>query len=115
MQRHVERSARRHGDLVVMILIGGGEGIGIRRAERQARKSDVELSGRRGEGIVGPVGIGELVETVDPDRAAYIKKYFDIEWPARHFFQLMINSAMGDDAVVRTILCSVERFDKRLA
>ena len=65
MQRHVERSAGRHGDLVVVILIGGGEGIGIGRAERQGRKTDVDLSGRGGEGIVGPVGIGQLVETVD--------------------------------------------------
>lgn len=55
----------------------------------------------------------KLVETVDPDRAAYIKQYFDIEWPARQFFHLMVNSAMGDEAVVRTILSAVAQFDKR--
>ena len=46
----------------------------------------------------------QLAETVDRDRAAFIKQYFNVEWPARHFFHLMINSTMGDEAVVQTIL-----------
>ena len=46
----------------------------------------------------------QLAETVDRDRAAFIKQYFDVEWPARQFFHLMINSTIGDEAVVRTIL-----------
>ena len=49
-----------------------------------------------------------LAETVDRDRSAYIKQYFDIEWPARHFFHLMINSKMGDEMVVRTILNGIK-------
>lgn len=57
----------------------------------------------------------ELAETVDRDRAAYIKQYFDIEWPARHFFHLMVNSAIGDEVVVETIVDSVAQFDKRSA
>jgi cytidylate kinase len=52
----------------------------------------------------------ELAQTVDRDRAAYIKQYFDKEWPARHLFHLMINSAMGDEAVIETILHSAECF-----
>jgi len=27
-----------------------------------------------------------LAETVDRDRSAYIKQYFGLDWPARHFF-----------------------------
>ena len=46
----------------------------------------------------------ELAETVDRDRAAFIKQYFDVDWPTRHFFHLMINSTIGDEAVVQTIL-----------
>ena len=57
----------------------------------------------------------ELAETVDRDRAAYIKQYFDIEWPARHFFHLMVNSALGDEVVVETIVDSVAQFDKQSA
>lgn len=57
----------------------------------------------------------ELAETVDRDRAAYIKQYFDIEWPARHFFHLMVNSVIGDEVVVETIVDSVAQFDKQSA
>jgi cytidylate kinase len=49
----------------------------------------------------------ELVETVDRDRSEYIKKYFDVEWPERHYFHLMVNNSLGDDLAVETILHSV--------
>ena len=49
----------------------------------------------------------DLAETVDRDRAEYIKKYFDVEWPARQYFHLMINTGLGDDIAVETILHSV--------
>jgi|SRR5579871_112155 len=48
-----------------------------------------------------------LVEAVDRDRAAYIKQYFDVEWPFRDLYHLMINSAIGEDAAVSTILESL--------
>ena len=58
----------------------------------------------------------ELAETVDRDRAAYIKQYFDVEWPAaRQFFHLMINTVVGDDLVVQTILNSIALLDKQPA
>jgi cytidylate kinase len=50
-----------------------------------------------------------LAESVDDDRAAYIKQYFNLEWPCRYLYQLMINTAIGDGAVVDTILDSLER------
>jgi cytidylate kinase len=49
----------------------------------------------------------QLAETVDVERAAFIKQHFDVEWPPRPYFQLMINSEMGDDCVVQTILAAV--------
>jgi cytidylate kinase len=58
----------------------------------------------------------ELAETVDRDRAAYIKQYFDVEWPAaRQFFHLMINTIIGDELVVQTILNSIALLDKQSA
>jgi cytidylate kinase len=45
-----------------------------------------------------------LVETIDVDRTAFIKQHFDIEWPARQFFHVMVNSMMGEEAAVETIL-----------
>ena len=46
----------------------------------------------------------QLPGTVDHDRADFIKQHFGIEWPARHFFHLMINSTMGDGSVVQMVL-----------
>jgi len=46
----------------------------------------------------------ELAETVDVDRAAFIKKYFGVDWPARQYYHLMVNSGMGDEAAVDTII-----------
>ena len=57
----------------------------------------------------------ELAETVDRDRAAFIKQYFGVDWPARHFFHLMINSTIGDAAVVQTILNAVAAFEEQSA
>jgi cytidylate kinase len=56
-----------------------------------------------------------LAETVDHDRAAFIKQYFGVEWPDRHRFHLMINSKIGEGAVVETILDSIGMSDKRMA
>ena len=57
----------------------------------------------------------ELAETVDRDRAAYIKQYFGVEWPPRYHFHLMINSTLGDEVVVQTIVNSVAVFEKQSA
>ena len=46
----------------------------------------------------------DLVQTVDMGRAAFIKQHFGVDFPSRQFFHLMINSAMGEEAVVQTIL-----------
>jgi cytidylate kinase len=46
----------------------------------------------------------ELAETVDRERSAFIKQHFGIEWPARHFFHFMINSIIGEEAAVQTIV-----------
>ena len=53
-----------------------------------------------------------LAGTVDQDRAAFIKQYFGIEWPARQFFQLMINSTIGDAAAVQIILDGLSAIQK---
>jgi cytidylate kinase len=55
----------------------------------------------------------ELAETVDRDRSAFIKRYFNLEWPAIHRFHLMINSSIGDDVAVATILDAVARCEER--
>ena len=54
-----------------------------------------------------------LAETVDGDRAAFIKQYFGVEWPDRSRFNLMINSKDGVDAVVDAILNGIALLDKK--
>ena len=46
----------------------------------------------------------ELVQTVDRDRADFIHQNFRIQFPARHFFHLMVNSTIGEKATVETVL-----------
>jgi cytidylate kinase len=46
----------------------------------------------------------ELADTVDRERADFIQKYFDVEWPDRAIYHTMMNTAIGDDAVVHMIL-----------
>ncbi len=55
----------------------------------------------------------QLAETVDRDRAAYIRQYFGLEWPNRPLFHLMINSVIGDEAVIQTILDGIQLFEKQ--
>jgi cytidylate kinase len=57
----------------------------------------------------------ELAETVDRDRAAFIERTFNVEWPARHRFHLMVNSGMGEELAVQTILDAAARFGERQA
>jgi cytidylate kinase len=54
----------------------------------------------------------QLAETVDRDRKAFIKQYFGIEWPARQFFHLMVNSTMGDEAAVELVLSGLSAVQK---
>jgi cytidylate kinase len=49
----------------------------------------------------------QLAETVDVDKASFIKEHFGIEWPARQYFHLMVNSTMGEDTVVQTVMDAV--------
>ena len=55
----------------------------------------------------------ELAETVDVNRAAFIKQYFDVDWPERHRFHLMVNSSLGEDLAVGTILCAMEGLSRQ--
>ncbi|HXW57344.1 MAG TPA: cytidylate kinase-like family protein [Candidatus Cybelea sp.] len=57
----------------------------------------------------------ELAETVDRDRAAFIMQYFGVEWPDRRRYHLMVNSTIGKETAVETILDSIAFFDKRAA
>ena len=46
----------------------------------------------------------ELVDTVDRERLVFIQKYFHVEWPDRPIYHTMINTAIGEEAVVHMIM-----------
>jgi cytidylate kinase len=56
----------------------------------------------------------QLVDTVDRDRADFIQKYFHVEWPDRAIYNTMINTVIGDEAVVRMILEFMKTLDARM-
>jgi shikimate kinase len=56
----------------------------------------------------------QLVDTVDRERVDFIQKYFHVEWPDRVVYHTMINTAIGDDAVLRMILDLMETVNAKL-
>jgi cytidylate kinase len=54
----------------------------------------------------------QLVETVDRDRADFIQQNFGIQFPARHYIHLMVNTTMGEAAVVLTVLDALSAVQK---
>jgi cytidylate kinase len=58
----------------------------------------------------------ELVDNVDEDRRKFVKHYLGYEWPNRHLFHAMVNTGIGDDETVESILHlldAVNRSEKR--
>jgi Cytidylate kinase-like family len=56
----------------------------------------------------------QLVDTVDRERADFIQKYFNVEWPDRAIYHSMINTGVGDDAVVRMIVDLMKTVEARV-
>ncbi len=46
----------------------------------------------------------DLIDTVDRERILFVKHYFGADWPTRSLYHLMINTAIGDENVLSTIL-----------
>jgi cytidylate kinase len=52
-----------------------------------------------------------LIDRVDAERAAFVKKYYNLVWPQRYVYQLMINTEAGDSAVIETMLHKMEQLN----
>ena len=53
----------------------------------------------------------DLVANVDKERIAYIKHYFNADWPTRSLYHLMINTVVGDENVIATILNGMQMLE----
>src|SRR6266403_6114533 len=57
----------------------------------------------------------DLVENVDKERIAYVKHYFNADWPTRSLYHLMINTVVGDENVIATILNGMQALEGQSA
>jgi cytidylate kinase len=57
----------------------------------------------------------ELVDSVDRDRIHFVKHYFGADWPTRSLYHVMINTAMGNEAVLSTILHTMHTQEQEYA
>jgi cytidylate kinase len=55
----------------------------------------------------------DRVETVDRERIAFVKHYFNADWPTRSLYHVMINTAVGNKAVIETILNTMHLIEGR--
>ena len=56
----------------------------------------------------------DLVDTVDRERILFIKHYFGADWPTRSLYHVMINTAIGDENVISTILHTMRTLEGRM-
>ena len=54
----------------------------------------------------------DLVDTVDRERILFVKHYFGADWPTRSLYHVMINTAIGDENVLSTILHSMRTLER---
>ena len=55
----------------------------------------------------------ELVDNVDRERANFLDKYFHVVWPDRPVYHVMINTVVGDDTVVQSIINLMKTYESK--
>jgi cytidylate kinase len=53
----------------------------------------------------------DLLNTVDRDRVLFIKHYFNADWPTRSLYHMMVNTAIGNQNVISTILHTMRELE----
>jgi len=76
------------------------------RAEKLRRIEELGMSLQDAE---------DLVDSVDQERILFVKHYFGADWPTRSLYHVMINTAMGDEGVISTILHSMRIIEHEYA
>jgi len=66
-------------------------------------------------GGISPREAEDLVDTVDRERMTFIKHYFNADWPTRALYHLMLNTVVGDEQVITTILNTMRLLEERSA
>ena len=74
------------------------------RAEKLRRVRDQGTREREAE---------DLVDSVDRERIDFVKHYFGADWPTRSLYHVMLNTAMGDQNVISSILHTMRKLEGR--
>jgi cytidylate kinase len=103
--QHVVKKAASEGNCVI---VGRGSQHFLRDRVDAVRvflyaPKEAKVHRLKGEGVPESEA-EELVDTVDRDRAAFIDRYFHMEWPNRPIYHAMLNTAFGDETVIDMIL-----------
>jgi Cytidylate kinase-like family len=53
------------------------------------------------------------VDTIDLDRAAFVKKYLKLNWPEHHLYDAMFNTETGDSFVAEMLAHCVQQITRR--
>lgn len=51
------------------------------------------------------------LDTVDQERSDFVRHYFNKEWPYRPLYHMMINTLMGDEQVMETMLNTMHQLE----
>jgi cytidylate kinase len=54
-----------------------------------------------------------LVDSVDRDRIEFVRHYFNADWPTRSLYHIMVNTAIGDQNVISTVLSTMRTLEAR--
>jgi cytidylate kinase len=54
----------------------------------------------------------DLVDTVDRERILFVKHYFGADWPTRSLYHVMVNTAIGDENVLSTLLHTMRTLEQ---
>jgi cytidylate kinase len=55
----------------------------------------------------------EMVDSIDRERMAFVKHYFNADWPTRSLYHLMLNTAVGNEPVIQTIVDTMRLVEHR--
>ncbi len=54
----------------------------------------------------------EMVDTIDKERSAFVRKYFGAEWPCRRLYHLMLNSDNGLEHVTDMVMATMDSLER---
>lgn len=113
----VEKLVRQIGEMGNAVIVGRGSAYYLREhtdafhafayAPFESKVRRLREAGKSEEQAI------ELAESVDRERAAFIKQHFGLEWPSRPLYDLMFNTEHGAEANAEILLNAIAVLEKQ--